>query len=245
MIIPVWYLVIWVGATLASLSVCAAILRERQLRTWPALFATAALSVVAFVLLVRKQPYAQFFWTSWTISLIEMLLRIWLAWDVVRALPAIRFLPMRMRLGILAFGIAGALLSFVSMPLVHPWSASAESVVLLNQCVIFTWCGAVLCCLAGMLSAGFGFTATGIRVAIGELLRMLSSACASWCYAHFLSPTPEHIHIKATANAVDTIVGIGVSAYWSWAVLRARRDHAALLVELTQITLQPPEPREG
>ena len=228
MIISRAFLIVWVLA-LCSYGCAAVVLAWRhQLSQWPWLFALCVdEALVGFTLLVVRNDYRHYFWLYWINAGVIALLRVGLVRDVLRAIPSHEHISQRLWNSLWAIAlVAGTVTALLTAPMGA--TQPAEAALLLNRCVMFTWAIVVMICLYSIVLTGFGFSRTGIRVASGAIIRLLSGVGISLFLAGRSAADP----MREPANLIDTAISGGVAVYWCFAMFDAVAQRRKFLEDL-------------
>jgi hypothetical protein len=217
------------------------VFRVGILRQWTFLFLLCADETLAFPVLQYHWTYGTYFWIYWINAAVQAILFVGLAYEVLQSIPGYDIVSLRTRTTFMGGSVtAGIIFTFISgLPTAKP---ILDLVLILNRCVTSAWVVVLMCCIGGICFVGYGFTLTGVRIATGVGLRLLSGMGAATAFTSHLTPA-----IKATINALDTTVGLCVAAYWCFAAMNAPKADADFQADWTahRHLLLPPTEKDG
>lgn len=223
MTIPLWYFLIWAASAIAYGFAARAVQRAGRLRAWPSLVTICLIELLSFDALgseCRSRNYPAYVRTYYTYAAVLVLARIWLAFDVFRSLPGRRTIPRYLRTRVLAIAVLVGLLSAVYAA---PHAQAIQIYALcLNRCFLLTWAVVLVCCTYGLLTSGYGFSQTSVRIATGAAVRHISSMTQAEVFAGH----PSHA-LKMCTTTLDTLVAFAIAIYWCRAMIDAPQTDAA------------------
>lgn len=226
MTIPVWFHILWMLAASACGVACVLLFRFGRVRQWPALFALCANDVLFTVAAELNPPghhhYFRYFWMYWIDSAISSLILVWLALNVVHAMPSSRFFPGSFKTWtVIGTTLAGALWVYWTSP---RFTEPVEDLVkLLKRSVNFTWSAMAVVVIICIASAGFGYSRLGVRIASGALSRLMAALFVSY----FLPMAATGSLTLRLLDSLETTVALWSGCYWIYALLRASGDERA------------------
>ncbi len=218
MIVPLWYLIIWILTTCAYLAVCIVIAWRKLWWSWPSLFMLGLDSIVFFIVgqMTRHNypVYVRFYSVD---SLLVDAMHIWLAWDIARAIPSGRLFPKSFkRWALVLTAAAGALVGILTAPTQLPQTLASYR-ALYGASISTFWAMAVTLLIMVMIN-GIGFSRTGFWITFAALVRQLSSLIVSSVLSRRVSRT-----VFRAVNTTDTVISLIVAISWAWTLANALR----------------------
>lgn len=211
---------IW-AAAFSSKAIMAVVLFSHA-RRWPFLLALMVFDLIhSSLLLATLHHYTSYFYTYWIGQGLRSLLSVGLLWDVLRNLPAMRFLPRRIGIFLLTFALtitAGAVfIAALSSSHTYPLT---DMVLTLERCATVAWMSLAACILCAVSFLGMGWTLEGVNITAGFVV----SGMAAMLAASLISSYPAHGHL---IDQLHTAIDISVLSYWFTCLYCSRPEIAS------------------
>lgn len=204
------------------------ILRSRIASGWRLLTASLMLDIVTYVacglMIGRTDLYAPYFYTYWSTSALQCLLRLAIAYEVARSFPHSAQVPRSLKLCAVLFssGLAAScvLLSIRTAP--EMGELLSNTALLLNRSVNFAWLGLLIGTLGFAKLFAFGWSRIGAHIAAAISLRI----CATVIVAEVI--TGRSSNWRLASYGFESLCNIAVLLYICIIFLQVRRSSIAV-----------------
>lgn len=200
---------LWVLQTVITFLLVLTVIKTNSGRRWPFLLAIMVFDLAHAAVLAYTFPhYAAYFYTYWIGHAVRSLLSLGLLYDVLRSLPAMRYVPKKIGLFILCFTLtitAGAVfLATLHHANTFPLTAT---VLMMQQCTSVAWMSLAVCLLCAASFLGLSWGLESVRITSGFLVMGL----AAMLWATLTSSWP---HYGRVFDKLQTCIEIGVLFSW-------------------------------
>jgi hypothetical protein len=212
--------------SLAQAILVLVILKKGAVRRWPFLLALCLFDLAENALLAAhtgSAHYRQYFYIYWYGNWSRALLSLGVIWDIAKAIPCLKYVPKRIGLVLMAFGLAvtagSVLLTTTHHPnVIYPQTAQ---VLMVRECVTVAWLCFALSLLGSISSLRLGWPKDPLSIAGGAIIWGLADMHA----AHLISWWPQHGHL---IDQIQIAVEIAVLLSWSVTLRRPSLPDAPL-----------------
>jgi hypothetical protein len=232
--------ILWVLGFISHALVAAVMLKREAYRRWPSLFSLAIFEMLlTLILFALSHRYALYFYTYWSGEILRVFLGLWLVFDIVGAIPGIRYTPRPLALGFLSASlvIAAGCAWMSSRGGAHTFHITMMALAL-DRCIYVVWGAFTICLFAAIGFCGMGWTPTLLRVASSLLAMILISAA----HAYAMSVWPKYA-IKI--DDIFNLCTIGVWITWSGIMRFEKQSQSDRGSSLADPAAMHIEPRRG
>lgn len=207
--------VLWALSCIGQATVVVVILSRGAARRWPFLLALNVFDVLySLVLFAILSHYATYFYIYWAGQGVRSLISIGLLHDVMKSLPALKFLPRRIGLAMSCFAsvVTGGA---VYLAYIHPsqtYRIVAEALTI-QQCATVAWAALAVCLLGCISFLGLGWGLEALNITSGFIVSGLAALIA----AALTSSWPKQGHVIDLFHICTDLL---VLSYWIHSLCR-------------------------
>lgn len=213
---------LWIGGFLAHALAVVVMLRLGSYRRWPSLFCLAALDVaVDLLVFTAAHHYPIYFYAYWGATIVRAFLGLWLIFDIIRALPNIKYAPRSLALGFVSLAITLAIGSawMASSGGTHTFHIMMMAFTLV-RCTSVLWGTFAVTLFFAVGFCGAGWTPMPLRMGATLLVWVLVMLFDS----HALSKWPTH---SLEISNIFSFCKVGIWISWSGIMRKEQSDAPA------------------
>jgi hypothetical protein len=198
---------VWAATFAAQAALIFVMANKRLVRRWRFLFSLTALGCTSSIAtFFFRHDYAIYFYLYWYASAAESVLGLGAIYDILSAIPAVRYAPPGLSVGFLTSALIVTVgCVWMAAQGDPPTFAITATVLLLNRCTYVAWGTFGLTLFASASLFGFAWPRLPLRIALiflsGTMVRCLSAYAMTRWLRH--------------ASAIDTFAQIAVIPCWA------------------------------